>query len=81
MGKLVLLGILGFAVWWMWRNWRRRDDGGGQPPAERPPQRMVACAYCGVNQPADECVESGGRHYCGEAHRRAAEAAERERER
>jgi hypothetical protein len=38
---------------------------------------MVGCAYCGLNQPVGECVESGGRHYCCDAHRQAAEAAER----
>ena len=47
----------------------RRD----RPRAERAPEAMVKCAYCGVNQPVSESLLTQGRYYCCAAHRRAAE--------
>ncbi|MFC5302382.1 PP0621 family protein [Azospira restricta] len=78
MGKLILLLILAAIVWWLWRKLQApaRD---APPQASRPAESMVSCAHCGVNQPRSECVESGGRLYCCEAHRRAAEAGHGER--
>lgn len=73
MGKLILLGVLAFLVWWVWRKARTPADR-RQGVAERPAESMVSCARCGVNQPQSECVESAGRYYCCEAHRREAEA-------
>ncbi len=79
MGKLVLLVILGFVVWWMWRKLRSADGERPASVAPRPPETMVGCALCGVNQPRSECVESGGRHYCCDAHRQQAESGREER--
>ncbi|MBW7903583.1 MAG: hypothetical protein H3C26_19110 [Rhodocyclaceae bacterium] len=77
MGKLILLIILGFAVWWMWRKLRSADEPVRSTP-ERAPESMVGCALCGVNQPKSECVERDGRFYCCDAHRRLAEDGGRE---
>jgi octaprenyl-diphosphate synthase len=40
---------------------------------DHPAELMIRCAFCGVNQPRGECVESGGAVYCSESHRREAE--------
>jgi len=73
MGKLILLAILGFVVWRMWHKLQAPSRGRQGAPVSRPAELMVSCAHCGVNQPRSECVESRGRHYCSEAHRRQAE--------
>ena len=43
-----------------------------KPIAEREPERMVACAYCGVNQPQSESIVSSGGCFCCVEHQRAA---------
>ena len=35
-------------------------------------ESMVPCAQCGVNLPRSEALETGGRFYCSEEHRRLA---------
>ncbi|MDX9707668.1 MAG: PP0621 family protein [Azospira sp.] len=72
MGKLILLVVIGFAVWWMWR--KLHSGGAREQPqvSARLPETMVGCALCGLNQPKSECVESDGRFYCCDAHRRQA---------
>lgn len=79
MGKLILLLILVAIVWWMWRKLQSPARDTSSPPAARPAESMVACAHCGINQPRSECIESDGRLFCCEAHRRAAEAGSEER--
>lgn len=73
MGKLFLFLLVCVGVWW----WLGRAKSKASPPphsgGERPAELMVSCAYCGVNQPRSECMESAGRHYCSEAHRAAHE--------
>jgi len=73
MGKLILLAILGFVVWRMWHKLQSPSGGRQETPVSRPAELMVSCAHCGVNQPRSECVESQGRYYCCDAHRRQAE--------
>lgn len=42
-------------------------------PAGASPERMVACARCGVHLPASEALEdAAGRPFCGPAHLEAA---------
>lgn len=44
------------------------------PPPARAPERMVKCAYCGVNQPVSESILTHGKYYCSDAHRQQAAA-------
>jgi len=75
MGKILTVLLLAVVVWWMWR----KLQGPARPrdlPQARPPELMVVCARCGVNQPRSECLESRatpGVYYCSETHRRDAE--------
>ena len=69
---LFLLGL--FGIWWLRRKF---DDGAsrprnGAPAAQAPaePERMVACAQCGLHVPESEGVAEGGHYYCSDAHRR-----------
>jgi hypothetical protein len=39
----------------------------------RPPERMVSCAVCKLNQPVSESLCVDGRYYCCAAHQREAE--------
>lgn len=73
MSKLFLFAAIAVVIWWMWRKLQAKRPGEGSPVVDRPAEPMAACAYCGVNQPRSECVEHGGRVYCSEAHRQAAE--------
>jgi uncharacterized protein len=73
MGKVLLLLGLALVIWWMWRKMSRPAAPGSAKRPLPPVESMVACAHCGVNQPASECIESDGRYYCSDAHRRLAE--------
>ena len=69
--KYLLLIALVAAVWWAWSKRKvRPNEGAGRP--QRPPEAMVACAWCGVNAPLGESVADGGEHFCCDAHRLAA---------
>ncbi len=66
MSKLLLFGLLAVLVYLVLRGRSRRRP---VPPRTPAAQKMVACAYCGVNLPEIESVKSGGKHYCSEQHR------------
>lgn len=74
MGKTILIIVLGMVVFWMWRKLQAGKHDAATKAPERPAELMVRCAFCGVNQPRGECVESSGAVYCSESHRRQAEA-------
>jgi uncharacterized protein len=63
---LVVLGLL--------RKARAARSPGRRPPAARAPEKMVKCAYCGVNQPVSESLLTQGQYYCCDAHRHQAES-------
>lgn len=75
MKYLVLILVIGLVLWLMFGKSRRtqqvrqREDKQKTP---RLPAQMVRCAHCGVHLPAaDALADAAGRHYCGEAHRKA----------
>lgn len=57
-------------VWWIWRQAQLSRPG--KRDALRPPEQMVRCVHCGVNQPISESIFSDGRYYCSAAHLRDA---------
>lgn len=77
--KYLLVLVVVLVVAWMLL--RRRDPPPGAPkpgPGSDPkaasaaPQKMLACAHCGVHLPqADAQMDAAGRPFCSEAHRLA----------
>ena len=75
MGKILLLVLLGFVAYALWRGAQakkarpasrdeaapRRDRSGGV-------ERMVRCERCGVHLPVGEAYLVAGRHYCSAEH-------------
>ena len=74
MSKLLLLLFLGLAAYLVFKALRRRDgnDRRADRADPRAPERMVACAHCGVHLPESEAIADDGRHYCCAAHRQDA---------
>ena len=67
--KILLLIVVGFAVWAVIRNYQRSL---GKPPAsagEKAVEDMVKCAQCGVNLPRSEAIYSGGDFFCTPEHK------------
>lgn len=67
--KYLMLLALAAVLWWVWS--KRRET----PPAvapERPVERMVSCAHCGVHLPESDALKDGKGFYCSQAHRQAA---------
>ena len=69
MTKYLLLIALIVIVVWMWRKARATRSGEPGVAVPRAAERMVKCAYCGVNQPVSESTLADGRYYCCTAHR------------
>jgi uncharacterized protein len=70
LSKLLLLLAAAAVVYFVIRGMIRRSDGPRRAPP--PAERMVACGHCGINLPQSEALESSGRFYCSEEHRRLA---------
>ena len=66
MGRILILIIIGFIVWLMFRGFFRAQVRRGEPtPAKSVAgEDMVKCARCGVNLPRSEAREDGGRLVC-----------------
>ena len=70
MGKVLILILVGLAAYFLWKGLRRsasRTTGAGASPAG---ERMVDCSECGVHLPVSEAIQSEGRYFCCEEHRR-----------
>ncbi len=72
MGKLLILLLAVLGAYFLWRAVTHADA-----PARKPPhstraegERMVDCTQCGVHLPISEAIESHGRYFCSEEHRR-----------
>ncbi len=71
MSKLILMLFLGLLAYLVFKGFRRASTRRGEQ-ARRPqaPERMVACARCGVHLPESEAIEGEGGRFCSEEHRR-----------
>jgi uncharacterized protein len=68
--KLLLLVIAAAVVYFLVSGYTRKRSRADASVAAG--ESMVPCAHCGVNVPRSEALESAGRFFCSEEHRRAA---------
>lgn len=68
MGRVILLILIAFAIYWLFRSFLRSQARRDQPP---PPtarsaegEDMVTCTRCGVNLPRSEAREEEGLLVC-----------------
>ena len=65
MGRIVLLLIIGFLVYLVFRGFFRVNTRKPAPPAKSvEAEDMVACARCGVNLPRSDARLEDGVFYC-----------------
>ena len=74
MKYLLVLVVVVIVLWLTLRSHRKTPAPPGARRAARrgEPDRMVACAHCGVHLPqSDALSDAGGRPYCSDPHRLA----------
>lgn len=74
MGKLlfwVVVIAVGWGAWSLIRVSQRKSEQAQRKEGKREPERIVACAHCGVHLPASEAVRGNGDSYCCVEHRDA----------
>ena len=69
-GKLILLLCLGLLAYLAYKGFRPSSRNNEQVPPQQGPERMVACARCGVHLPESEALEGDGGRFCSDEHRR-----------
>ena len=70
MSKLILLLFLGLLAYFVFKGFQRSAARRGEQQRPQAPERMVACARCGVHLPVSEALEGDGGRFCSEEHRR-----------
>lgn len=66
MGRIVILLIIAFLVWLVFRGFFRANTRGEAraPASTTQGEDMVACARCGVNMPRSDARAEGALFYC-----------------
>lgn len=67
--KILLLIVIGFVVWAVFRAWQRSLNHPTTPAHSQTVEDMVKCAHCGVNLPRSEAIYSQGSFFCTPEHR------------
>lgn len=67
--KILLLIVVGFAVWAVIRAYQRSLNKPTSSARETIAEDMVKCAHCGVNLPRSEAIYSGGDFFCTPEHK------------
>lgn len=73
MRTLLILGLALVGFWWLRRSlleMQRRRRARHERDAEAAPERMLACAHCGLHVPESDGVQAEGRFFCCDEHRR-----------
>jgi len=68
MSKLLIVVAAALVLYFLWRGLRREAGPRNDPRADG--ERMVDCGQCGVHLPLSEAIQSQGRYFCSEEHRR-----------
>ena len=65
MGRILLLIIIGFAIYLLFRGFMRSQaKAEAERTSAREPEDMIACARCGVNLPRSSARQDGERWVC-----------------
>ena len=65
MGRILILILIGLALWWLFRGFFRAQVRDEKPLAQSPVgEDMVRCARCGVNLPRSEARDEAGKLVC-----------------
>jgi uncharacterized protein len=70
MSKLLILLAAAAVLYFLWRGLTRDGRAGKDARRAGDGERMVDCGQCGVHLPLSEAIESQGRYFCSEEHRR-----------
>jgi len=70
MSKLLIVLAAALVLYLLWRGWRRDAGMRKDPGPGADGERMVDCGQCGVHLPLSEAIQSQGRYFCSEEHRR-----------
>lgn len=65
MGRVIILILIGLALWWLLRGFFRAQVRDERPPAQSAlGEDMVRCERCGVNLPRSEARDEAGKLVC-----------------
>ena len=64
MARILLLLAIGFAIYLLFRGFFRSQVGEEKKAEPKDVEDMVACSLCGVNMPASDAREEGGKFTC-----------------
>jgi uncharacterized protein len=67
MARLLFWIVLAGLAYALARNWSRRSSR-RMGPTDKPAEKMVGCALCGLNVPQSEAHGRDGRWYCSREH-------------
>lgn len=67
---VVFLSVIGLIIWLYQKSRKNSADNSSTPTQIPTAQKMVACHYCHLNIPESEAVQTNGRHFCSDEHRR-----------
>jgi uncharacterized protein len=70
MSKLLIVLAAALVLYVLWRGLRRGTGARPGEGARANGERMVGCGHCGVHLPLSEAIQSHGRYFCSEEHRR-----------
>jgi uncharacterized protein len=70
MSKLLILIAAALVLYFLWRGLRRDPRAREDARRAAEGERMVDCGQCGVHLPLSEAIQSQGRYFCSEEHRR-----------
>lgn len=68
--KILLLIVIGFVVWGLFRSYQRSLNNPTTRTGKEIAEDMVKCAHCGVNLPRSEAIYSGGEFFCTSEHQK-----------
>jgi uncharacterized protein len=72
--NLLIFILVLIVIWWVRRALQKPRAGRGRGASDegrrQTPERMLACAHCGVHVPESEGVQAGEHFFCSEAHRK-----------